>query len=153
MKIDDKYGKMFGHEDLVHHDTIQFRKKDIDKLIRVWKKRLRMDYFVVVFEPDEEPEGESNATIFQPTDYQYAYLAMRPGWQTIDPLVMNVRIVHELLHLVFRDMDGVVKNYLSKLLHNDAAMVVTEQYQHHNEGVIERLALILVDGYGVVKTK
>jgi hypothetical protein len=59
------------------------------------------------------------------------------------PFVHRI-VVHELLHLLVRDLDEVIDS-LDGQLHRDAFTVTENRYCHEIEGLIDRLSYRLVE--------
>jgi hypothetical protein len=120
----------------------------LKKRVRYWQQRLEplglrhWDVIVEVVEDDELEHGDSSEAEVTPSLlYDTARIQFRRGHQEgvdgtrdIDSL-----IVHELLHLIFRDYESVIDMVIQEL--GVTAKELTEKrLDHEIEGIIERLA-------------
>lgn len=96
----------------------------------------------------EQPDGEedSDACVTPSSVYDTAWLEFRRD--RLDELEADGRsldktIVHELLHIVFRDYDAVVEN-ATRNMGMSERFAWDAMRRHEMEGVIERLARTIV---------
>ena len=99
----------------------------------------------------EAPDGNdgSAACVHNMSDYDHAmmefkreFIEEQETWEEIDKV-----IIHELLHMVFRDYDEAIAQVNSHL--NVPVKQIWQQgVEHELEGVIQRLALQLYAAYG-----
>lgn len=72
-----------------------------------------------------------------------------PKWPSWSREFLNRIVVHELLHLLTRDIDEVVGDAEDQV-HRDAATLLRRRYDHEIEGFVDGLAYRLVEIGGVV---
>lgn len=111
-------------------------------LVPEWETKLKfLDY--------DDPESSENAAGVSRTDsYHLATISFYKGWENSwgasdAGLSMESTIVHEILHILFRDLDR-TPYFLEGTLHPDIFRVFHNAYGHAREGAIERLALFIV---------
>ena len=123
-------------------------RKQIEATVRVWQTRLGLDGWKITVDYAETPD-DSYAEIKPDVAYDSATLILSPGYVGWTPAVANVTIVHELLHLLVRDIDATVEDARSQL-HPQASAQVEKRYEHEVEGFVDRLAARIVELGGVV---
>jgi hypothetical protein len=121
----------------------------VERAVRVWQRRLGLDGWDVEVEWDEPSEDGSDASTWRSASYDRATMKFAEGWPKWSREFTNRVVVHELLHLVSRDLDEVV-NDLEGQLHRDAFTLVDRRYLHEIEGLVDRLAYRLVEIGGQV---
>lgn len=119
-----------------------------EKILRVWQKRLNLEHWDIVL--DWSAHSEGLAAIWRADDYDNATVRMGEDWEKRPRREINISIVHELLHVHMRDLDLIVTDKLDGFLHRDVESVLVDQFKHHREGTVDRLAKAIVDGMGVV---
>jgi hypothetical protein len=122
-------------------------KQKIEATVREWQTRLGLDGWKIAVQYADMP-GEEWAKIEPFSSYDHASLTVSVGYPNWTPAVANVTIVHELLHLLVRDIDAVVEDARSQL-HPQASAQVEKRYEHEVEGFVDRLAARIVEIGGV----
>ena len=117
----------------------------LEKRLRFWQRALKLDHWTIAFEVvDECSTGpEASACVFRSNDYDTADVQVRADVADKSGFELDITIVHELLHILFRDYDEAVNDILSRL-HDADHPVSKARMAHENEGVIDRLARLLV---------
>ena len=123
-------------------------RKQIEATVSEWQTRLGLDGWKIAVQYADMP-GEEWAKIEPFSAYDHATLTVSVGYMNWTPAVANVTIVHELLHLLVRDIDAVVEDARSQL-HPQASVQVEKRYEHEVEGFVDRLAARIVELGGVV---
>ncbi len=87
------------------------------------------------------------AAVWRPKDYETARLYINEelltSFRPDAHLTLEVAIVHELLHLVTRDIEGIL-DQLEGQLHRDVRDVIETVFSHNLEAAVDRLAYSLV---------
>lgn len=97
----------------------------------------------------EAPDGNdgSAACVHSMSDYDHASMEFARAWLRANELKEIDRvIIHELLHIVFRDYDSTIESIHSHL-NTPVRAVWSVQIEHELEGVIQRLANALCEAY------
>jgi hypothetical protein len=126
----------------------------IEDLGRIWIQRLGLQNWDIQFIWGDELykywadvglRDDLHASCWRAKSYDEAKIYVNPDefekWTDRDAAV---NIVHELLHLVLRDVEFVI-DHIEGFLHRDVDRAVSETFHHHVEGAIERLANRFVD--------
>ena len=132
--------------------------KQLEGLVRLWQGRLGLEAWDLEVEIARVSEG-ARAETFRSTTYQEAHVRFAPwvigqgerpsedsGTSPLDfttPERLERLVVHELLHLVTRDVRGVIAD-LEGDLHRDVYAKVEERWQFAEEQAVDRLAAALV---------
>jgi len=123
-------------------------KAKIEATVREWQTRLGLDGWKITVEVADTPD-DSYAEIKPDVAYDSATFILSPGYVGWTPALANQTVVHELLHLLVRDIDAVVEDSRSQL-HPQASVQVEKRYEHEVEGFVDRLAAKLVELGGCV---
>lgn len=115
----------------------------INSIVSDWTTRLGLTHWVikVTTEPPDKPWR--NAQIDVSRCYDTATIKLQTGYEKWSREEATQTMIHELLHLHFRDLDESVE--LNEHLHNDAYDIFKSRYTHETEGIIDRLARVLVE--------
>lgn len=123
-------------------------KKQLERMTRIWQTRLGLQAWDVrlSFAPTAfaRCEDDADATTWRQNDYDRALIFPHSDWASWDDDRLNRLIVHELLHLVTRDLDRVIAS-VEEQIHADAWRMIDKRYDHEIEGVVDRLANRFVD--------
>ena len=118
-------------------------RKQIEALVEAWKARLGLDGWKIAVEFPTVPTA-SYSEVTVDGSYDSATLTVSPGFEAMTQKVANQTVVHELLHLLIRDMDAVMEDARSQL-HPQASAQVEKRYEHEVEGFVDRLAIRIVE--------
>lgn len=77
-------------------------------------------------------------------DFNVAEILFNESAQFKDHREAEATVVHELLHLVTRDMEFIL-DQIEGMLHRDVDKIITEGHKHAVENAVEHLAYCLVD--------
>lgn len=119
-------------------------REQIEALFRSWAPRLRLGHWTITFDwTKPSPKGTWAAVTFEDS-YDVAIVRVGAEHDTWDPTVGEQVVVHELMHLVMRDAQRAVE-LTHKLLEPQARRLARVQFDHELEGVVDRMATVLVD--------
>lgn len=115
-----------------------------EKALREWQRRLGLDAWDIAVEWDEKANEDSDATTWRSADYDRATIRLDSGWAKWTDAFTHRIIVHELVHLLTRDIDEAFK--LLKRHVSEAVWAVSDDvYEHEIEGLCDRLSYRLVE--------
>lgn len=117
-------------------------KRQIEGLVETWKGHLGLDGWKIAVEFATVPDT-SYAEINGERSYDAAKLTISPAYGEWTENFAEQTIVHELLHLLVRDIDNVVEDARSQL-HPQASAQIEKRYDHEVEGFVDRLAIRIV---------
>lgn len=112
-------------------------------LVKRWSARLVPEWRVTVEIGGED--GDSHATAFRSKDYPTATVCFNPEFVKRPDREVEETVVHELLHLLLRDVDVAACESIAGQLHRDVETVHARAVDHAMEGAIERLAWAFVE--------
>lgn len=120
--------------------------RQLQKRVDYWAKRLRplglghWDFNVNVVGEEDMDRTNSDAEVTPSTQYDSARIEFKDSsYILMDQDTLDWTIIHELLHVVFRDYDSIV-HLVTQELGATAKELAEHQIEHEMEGVIERLA-------------
>lgn len=120
-------------------------RRDIEIILWEWQRRLKLTHWRITINWDEPPEHEDSlADNTAPAHYDEAILRLHKEWPKWELRDANVTLVHELLHLVLRDLRAAVTT-LEPEFSPAVWAVWFDRYDTGNERAIEHLAQVLVD--------
>lgn len=114
-----------------------------------WCKHLQMDPWVIRTSisdrPHGTPRGTTKASIDVSEHYLVADIEFAQTWVDENPgrHEIDVTVVHELLHCLFRDLDRAVESPWHTLS-EPAHEMVRDRFDHEEEQLIDRLAYLIV---------
>lgn len=127
--------------------------KQLTRRVEWWQKRLENlgigHWPIEVRLVEGEPHGQSNssAAVFVPDNYDFGIIEFKSdkiNGPDITPRGVDYTIVHELLHLVMRDLAKAAERPSEWM--DDMAADLYEMMLHHEfEGVVDRFAHLIVD--------
>lgn len=123
-------------------------KAQFERVIRTWQDRLGIAHWDITVNWGAPADSSDFAEITAETSYDKAVMRVNPNFGEWTDVFLNQVVVHELLHCVCRDMDIAVLDARSGL-HPTAASQAEARYRHESEGVVDRLAIRLVEIGGV----
>lgn len=118
-------------------------KAQMERIVREWQRRLGLERWDLDVAWDPALEG-SDASTWRSDSYDRATLRFDPEWASWDVEFTNRIVAHELLHLLTRDVDVVVKDAQDQM-HRDAGTLIERRYLHEIEGFVDRIAYRLVE--------
>jgi hypothetical protein len=125
-------------------------------LLDLWKKRLGLESWIIEMKVGEIDEPGSYMEVDKSTQYERAVLYVAPftlgaGDVPKEALAIPITdefveasLVHELLHLVLRDVTIIVRQDLDGSLHPYALEQVQNAAMRAEERVVDKLAVALV---------
>ena len=128
----------------------QLSRDELERILAVWQHRLRLDHWRIEIawdRPLDDDDAEGEVQCAEHCDSATVRLATGcTGWTRARASAV---VVHELVHVVCRDMDALVD--AAKLAMGDQTHVLfADRYEHETEGVVERLATVLAELAGTV---
>lgn len=125
------------------------QKKRVERAIREWQRRLGLAEWDLAINWNDPCPDDADASTWRSNTYDRAEIKFDPHWRKWSWEFMNRIIVHELLHLVSRDIDRVVASVESQL-HPEAWRSLDIRYDHEIEGLIDRLSYRFVEIGGCI---
>ena len=132
---------------------------ELRRLLRAWQKRLGLDHWSLVMHVGGgELEADDMMNVHRSPTYERAAIYVQPwlvGRGEPPPDVFYVAfgkpdsyietsLVHELLHLAFRDLRAITRSDLDGYLHRDVYDQVEKAAERAEEQAVDRLAEALV---------
>lgn len=118
--------------------------KQRNDMVTKWKKNLRLDHWLIEI-VDEEPDNpDALASVMPAESYDRATIRFSSSWASWPTAFAERVVVHELLHIVFRDLVEAEQSIYDALSH-DARVLYSRRLDHELEGVIDRLAARFVE--------
>lgn len=114
-------------------------------IVRVWQDRLGLERWKIDVKVSAEPLG-GFADVQASSQYDFATVTFAAG---IADEVAEQTVVHELLHLLLRDLDAAMEDARSQL-HPQASLQVEKRYEFAQEGFVDRLAARIVEFGGAL---
>jgi hypothetical protein len=118
--------------------------KRLRRLFADWQGRLGLSAWDITLNFREPCPDTADATTWRSDDYDRATIRFDKDWRKWNEVFAGRIAVHELLHLATRNLDRVVAD-LEGELHKDAYTQVDRRYSHEIEGLVDRLAVRLVE--------
>ena len=119
-------------------------------MLEAWQGRLGLGQWNLELEFDVEFESPTqNAEVRWDWSYDNATLELGTEWREWDNDRLQVVLVHELLHIFTRDLEVAVADAVDYFPLREKRHV-RDRWQHEIEGVVDRLAVRLVDVGGLV---
>lgn len=116
---------------------------EIAYIVETLKHRFRLSHWKITLA--EGALEKCDARIDADTSYDFATLTIDPTqFAKWDRHTANHVIAHELLHLLMRDLDEAVETANSAIPNAAARYMAQARYGHESEGVVDRLATLLV---------
>ena len=117
----------------------------IVRLIERHARQLKLTAWKIEVDLSTKLPGEQDAEVRWDWSYDNATVVLAADkWPAWDEAYARKVIVHELLHIVTRDLCVCVAE-VSVTLPKAAQRLARDRWEHELEGVIERLAVVLVD--------
>lgn len=130
--------------------TPELTRADVVEVFALWQQRMRLTHWKLSFVFDEAPITGSWADVTCEDAYDEAKVRIAAGFEGWGRDELNVIAAHELVHVLMRDLDVAVQSAEKQI--RPAALVEwwLDRYTHEAEGVVERVAQLLVDLAGAV---
>lgn len=127
---------------------------ELEQLVELWRNRLGLQSWELELRPAVEAkrrrdwdvggEGKPDAATWRARDYETAEVYIADDWAEWPPRKLHAIVVHELLHLVTREVEHVL-DLLDEQLAPAQQELVERAHRHAVEGAVDRLAYRLVD--------
>ncbi|HSE44967.1 MAG TPA: hypothetical protein VLA89_06530 [Gemmatimonadales bacterium] len=119
------------------------KEKKLLELVGHWQEFLGLSHWEIGV--DFDTATDANATVWRPHYYDKGVvITLNSEWRTWDSQRANEIIVHELLHLVLRDLE-VAMDSVERLVPKKAWVALNARFDHEIEGAVDRLALKFVE--------
>jgi hypothetical protein len=115
----------------------------IEECVERWLPRLRLTHWAVKVDWNQLPPEGDEAECLPLDSYDVATLRFGRDFSKWDARYAEGVVVHELLHLVTRDLQIATDN-VQKLLPKAARPLAESVLNHEIEGVVDRIAAVLV---------
>lgn len=115
----------------------------VERLVKKWQAKLGLDHWEIGIDWDAQCDQEAFMSITRMKSYDRATIEVSPDWGKWSDAETEQRVVHELLHLVLREIDTIVFDHLDGHLSPAEHDIINSAYRHHSEGVVDRLATVL----------
>ena len=119
-------------------------RQQAERTLELWRRRLIPEWSVHI-DWDKPPEDdEAYADIWRPDSYHRAHVRIgKPFLDELDDETQVQTLLHELLHLLLRDLARIPDSLIG-IVSRDVYTIVQSQWDHHEESVVDRLAWSLV---------
>lgn len=115
-----------------------------ERIIRDWQHRLGLERWKIEIDWDESAGEGNNARTWRSDLYDTARMLWDPEWPKWSRERFEQTAIHELLHLLHRDLDETWKD-MEGQIHRDAWSLADKRYFQEMEGFIDRLAIRLLE--------
>lgn len=124
----------------------------LQRVIKTWQKRLKLEHVLLDVDLTSEPDNEDALASVSPHEmYDRARMNFEGSWPNWTPFETNRIVVHELLHIMFRDYNNAVTGIgQAGVLSFQVQALWNESCNNAEEALIDRLAHRLVETGGVV---
>jgi hypothetical protein len=120
----------------------------LEQIVREWERRLNITHWRITLEWDKPAPDGVYAQITRGGDmYETAGLQFATDFNTWSVKVANEIVAHELLHVVLFDLQA-AGDAAEEVLNGEAFKLFDARFMHELEGVVDRLALLLVEFAG-----
>lgn len=128
------------------------QKKQMRRIVTGWAQALCLHAWTIQVAWDEEPEDEDAWASVEISDlYDQATIRFRKDWHDHDLYQKNRIVVHELLHILFRDYSAAARSIGIVGLSADARAVWSDRCHDEEEGLVDRLANRFLEVAGVIE--
>lgn len=117
----------------------------MERLVKVWQTRLALDHWDLSVSWDKPSEEDTHAQLTHPWDYDKATVRFAKEWPKWSAEKANRIVAHEVLHIVFREIDHCFNKVIQPQLRRDVDDTCEAAFTHALEGAIDRLAYRLVE--------
>jgi hypothetical protein len=107
---------------------------------------MRLDHWRIDLDFDGDAGEGNNAMVWRSYAYDDATIYLDPEWRDRDERAMAQTLLHELGHVLCRDLDRAALSVDAEL--GEAFAHFERRYKHESEGVVDRYAELLVDLLG-----
>lgn len=128
--------------------TLEFKREltreYMEEVIREWQTVLGLTHWTIIVDWDT-PAAEDNYADVAPKDsYDEATIKLSADWPSWSFDFATKTLIHELLHLTTRDL-LTAATAVEDVLPASAWKLFEDRFTHELEGVVDRIALTLVD--------
>lgn len=124
----------------------------LTRIVRTWQARLKLEHIHIQLEFTDPDNPEALASVTNSDLYDMATMNFREDWRDNDLFQLNRIVVHELLHIMFRDFGNAIRTVTSAgILSHQTELLWYDRCNDAEEQLIDRLAWRLVELAGPVK--
>jgi hypothetical protein len=129
------------------------QKRQLSRIVSTWRNRLALDHVVLEIEWGVDPDEPDALASVLPSDlYDHAILRFRDDWHEHELEMLNRIVVHELLHIMFRDFGNAIRSInVTGALSTDLRLLWHDRCMDAEEGLVDRLANRYVELGGIVE--
>lgn len=122
------------------------------RIVKTWQKRLKLEHIALDISIEDGPDNpDALASVSPDSLYDMAELRFRGDWASHDLFMLNRLVVHELLHIMFRDYTNAIRSVgEAGILSHQTQVLWYDRCNDAEEAVIDRLAHRLVEVGGAV---
>jgi hypothetical protein len=120
----------------------------VELLVATWQQRLQLTHWVVKLDWESllDPAVD-RAMITRDNPYDVATLQLASTWPSWTNRELTLIVVHELVHLVTRDMEEAAE-VVEPLLGESGKTLWSARWTHELEAVVDKFATLIVNGWG-----
>lgn len=118
-------------------------RQDIETYVARWLPLLRLTHWAVTLDWGTPADDGDDASIHPTESYDLARMRLSSDFAKWTPTYAEGVVVHELLHLVTRDLEHAA-DLTHGLLPKAARELAEAHFTHEVEGVVDRIAAVLV---------
>jgi hypothetical protein len=124
-------------------------KRWVESRLRTWIDRLGLTAWAITLDWDTPADEGAWAQCWRSNDYDKATIYLCEGWADLGKAEVERLVVHELLHLVTRDLSRAHDFVLEAIEDNvPANNIAVAAWKRAEEGVVDRLSFALVAAFG-----
>lgn len=133
--------------------------KQLERMLRSWQPRLGLERWEIRLVVRAASEESCYMEVERSIYYERAELVVQPWlvgrgeppeaalFTEVDEAFIEASLVHELLHLVLRDLAMVIRDDLDGFLHRDVHAQLHNGFRRAEEQAVDRLACALVQAW------
>lgn len=118
-------------------------KAKLEARLRHWQKYLRLDHWEIEIDYEGLVEEDTDAHVEINDQIDEAAISLCPVWRNWSDLRTDVNLVHELIHVMMRDVDDLVEERLDGTLSDETYRLFRRQYVVATEQFVNRLSRAL----------
>lgn len=122
----------------------------LERVLATWVGRLRLSHWDIAIDWKKSAEDDNLAEHHTSDTYDISTIRVALGsfrdWGAEET---NRTIVHELVHILLRDLDVAVRS-VEQPLRAGLFDLFLNRFEHETEGAVERIARALIDLGGIV---
>lgn len=136
-------------QEIVFEPEEQTTADDLEHMVAVWQERMHLTHWTIEFDWINPAEEQNHAEVSRNNPYDSARLRFNAGYSEWSRFFANHTVVHELMHLVTRDLEEAA-NALEDHVPAKVHALFDAHVTYELEGVVDRTAQIIVELAGPV---